>query len=344
MIDMKQYADFLTKDKDWKIIRATELLFNKINKLFIYDNIPDDIPMDVVEGWLHRHGSVIAYRIGDVLEISNNYSGVDLDHYNRPQSFTITINNDTTNNISATKDNSVIIKNTFTMIDLNALFTEYAAFKTEMDITARQFPVLLRSPFIMEAKDTIAYERAIETLKTIVDGDTSVILTDAVNSDDLSMHEMIHPNTGILDFIELDRYKKSEFFSEIGINFNDNGKRTYVSDQELNMQADTTQFLLRDMLHCRMEAVDKINELWGYDIKVMLNPDLFETESGDDEDGNNSDDNDNGDDVNNDDVDGDDSDSNNNGDSSETSDNGEEDDNENEDDDTKLKRGDDDGR
>lgn len=95
----------------------------------------------------------------------------------------------------------------------------------------------------------------------------------------------------LAELVELHNYIISNYFQSIGIRANDIRKKSHVLQDEIDVQNDYLQVSILEILTSWQKGFDKVNELFGTDIRVELNPALIHTlvddsvqddESGDD--------------------------------------------------------------
>ena len=95
----------------------------------------------------------------------------------------------------------------------------------------------------------------------------------------------------LAELVELHNYIISNYFQSIGIRANDIRKKSHVLQDEIDVQNDYLQVSILEILTSWQVGFDKVNELFGTDIHVELNPALIHTliddnmqnnESGDD--------------------------------------------------------------
>lgn len=79
----------------------------------------------------------------------------------------------------------------------------------------------------------------------------------------------------LLNLIEAHQYILANFFNEIGIAAQWNGKRERVNTAETELMTGSYDINIWNMLENRKKAVEKINELFGTSISVELNPEIF---------------------------------------------------------------------
>lgn len=84
----------------------------------------------------------------------------------------------------------------------------------------------------------------------------------------------------LLNLIEAHRSILGDFYAELGIGYQSNMKRERINEAEIGLMKGQLDVNIWNMLECREEAVEKINELFGTSISVKLNPDVFYYGSG----------------------------------------------------------------
>lgn len=81
----------------------------------------------------------------------------------------------------------------------------------------------------------------------------------------------------ISELVELNNYLISNYFQSIGIRANDIRKKSHVLQDEIDVQNDYLQVSILEILTSWQAGFDKVNELYGTDIHVELNPALIHT-------------------------------------------------------------------
>lgn len=81
----------------------------------------------------------------------------------------------------------------------------------------------------------------------------------------------------ISELVELNNYLISNYFQSIGIRANDIRKKSHVLQDEIDVQNDYLQVSILEILSSWQAGFDKVNELYGTDIHVELNPALIHT-------------------------------------------------------------------
>jgi hypothetical protein len=76
----------------------------------------------------------------------------------------------------------------------------------------------------------------------------------------------------IAQLIELHQYIIAQFYQAIGIKANAINKKERLITDEINSQDDYLAISLLDLITSWREGFEKVNEMYGTDIKVELNP------------------------------------------------------------------------
>ena len=102
-------------------------------------------------------------------------------------------------------------------------------------------------------------------------------LASAIVSDEWALNDGIGvmPCAGdshktITELIELRQYIKASWFNELGLQANYNMKREAINSTEGQLNEDGLVPLVADMLECREEFAEGINDMFGTDITVEL--------------------------------------------------------------------------
>ena len=81
----------------------------------------------------------------------------------------------------------------------------------------------------------------------------------------------------ISELVELHNYIISNYFQSIGVRSNNIRKKSHVLQDEIDVQNDYLQISIFEILASWQAGFDKVNELYGTDIRVELNPALLDT-------------------------------------------------------------------
>lgn len=141
---------------------------------------------------------------------------------------------------------------------------------TDISLTFASFNTRLKKIFTSNDDNTKASLDAL--LDDIYNGKeiTSIVTDDLYKNSVESVDYNSSQNNDIKDLIELKQYIKANWYIDLGINANYNMKREAINENEMNVNDDALIPLIDDMLMVREKAIEKINKMFGLNIKVKL--------------------------------------------------------------------------
>lgn len=242
----------------------------RTQSMFEYDDLPETIPQRNLEIMLQLNGNIFWKSVYGKEYVFTGGLGGEPDVYYEPTIYTIA--NPALNYSDNCKinDDGVLIRNDSFGVGLLPMFKMYASLITENIITMRVCDIVTRMAFLMSAADDRTKASAEKFLERILDGKLGVI------SDNAFLESLkVNPTTTnnairLTDLIEYQQYLKAAWFNDLGINANYNMKRESISPDEAQLNDDALLPLVDDMLKMRKEGIDKVNEMFGHDIKVRL--------------------------------------------------------------------------
>lgn len=277
-------------DKERSVRQYVAYMLDRSNQMFEYEGLPDTIPAYMLELYLQIFGYAAFIKVDntnpiwypsqldtpDGLYIFYGGIGGERDIYYRPRLFTAA-NPRLKNSIKATilyeqpmevETPCVLMKNDRNYCGLVPLYNRYAAQLTENDISIRSAQINARAQIGIsvncdrDAETARKYLDGLEAGKLAVMGETSFL--NGISVANVSTQSSNH----IIQLIELQQYLKASWYNELGLNVNFNMKREYMSEEEIAVNTDILLPLVDDMLKCREEACELINQVFGTNIKV----------------------------------------------------------------------------
>lgn len=269
--------------------------------MFTYDGtLPDTLPQDSVEemildGYIYvtyiNDDEILNYpntpQIKGGLYAFNGIEGTYPDFYGRSTVLNIShprLKGPIRREIGV---DCVKVKNDSLGTGLYTLNKRYATMLVENEISLLIADINVRTPAVMVAETDSARKSAEEFLNQVNKGSVGVI-TGKSFTDNNGITSLPYNNTAsqsITNLIELEQYLKASWYNEIGLNSNYNMKREALNTAENDMNYDALVPLPLNMLTSRQKGWDKVNEIFGTNIKVRFNEpfrQLLET-TGDDE-------------------------------------------------------------
>lgn len=278
-------------NKEVSVRNYVNYMLDRTNSMFEYDGLPDTIPAYILELYLQIFGYAAFVEVKETnpvhtpqqinvpagLYIFFGGIGGERDIYYRPKLFTAAnprLKGSVQSTILYAGDSTdvdkpcVLMRNDTNYCGLLPLFNRYASQLTENDISIRSAQINARAQVGIEAASTRDKEAArkyiddLEAGKLAVIGETAFL--DGLRLSNISTQSS---NT-VIQLIELQQYLKASWYNELGLNVNFNMKREYMSEEEIAVNTDILLPLVDDMLKCRVEACNLINEVFGTNISV----------------------------------------------------------------------------
>lgn len=243
--------------------------------MFAYKNLPDTIPHEVFDRLTIVNGisCITKGTDGKLYVFGGNLGGVQ-DVYYRPTTFIISnphLKDGFYKECIVLGDephDGVLMRNDTEWIGLMPMIARYSYLLAENTITLRMADVNLRILALLTAptdKEKVAAE---EYLRKIDNGEMGVISQQPF-FDGVKMQNPPSNNGSYLtQFIELHQYLTGSFYNEIGLLANYNMKREAIGTGETTLNQDMLLPLCENMLKCRREDMNMVNEMFGTNIEV----------------------------------------------------------------------------
>lgn len=240
----------------------------RINKMFKYENLPDTIPQEILETFLIQNGTCYITKEFSRLYCFIGSMGGEPDEYYRPTKYIVA---NPALKLSKEYDlwnDGVLMRNDTLWIGLTPLMSRYAAMMAENILTIRSADIMLRAVAMITAPDDSSKLSAELYLKKLNDGELGVIGENPF-FDGVKLQSPPSNNGSYLtQFIELQQYLKASFYNEIGLDANYNMKREAIMSGESMLNKDLLLPLCENMLMCRKQDIEKVNEMFGTNITV----------------------------------------------------------------------------
>lgn len=268
-IDYQVTYDYHNKKKN--VSDYVKYMLNRSLAMFHYENLPDTIPQAELEKMLQVNGYVaIADVKGELYAFNGGLGGVG-DVYNRPTQIVISnpfLNYNATLEIN--KD-CVIVSNDSMKMGLVPMYEKYCTMLNESDISIILATINKRIQILLSANDDNTVQSAKQFLNDIENGKLGVIAESKL-FDSLKVNNSANSsNVNLRDLFELHQYIKASMYNEIGLGSNNNLKREHLLTAEVEVNSDNLYPLVDDMLECRRKSLEKVNEMFGTNIKVEFN-------------------------------------------------------------------------
>ena len=255
----------------------------RLQSMFKYENLPETIPAYWLEHYLLTNGNCLIIKHNEKLYAVTGGQGSIPNAYYIPSRY-IVANPYLNNGLVPEKDSvessfsktfvidgdSVLIRNDTYSQGVLPMLRRYLSNMVENDITMNIADVLARASIAISAGDDNTKASAELWLKRLRDGNLG-ILGDNSFLESLNMHEFKEVASTLIPLIEYHQYLKASLYNELGLNSNYNMKRESINSNESQLNDDMLHPLIDDMLRHRQEGIDKVNAMFGTDIKVSFN-------------------------------------------------------------------------
>ena len=270
LFDGVNFTECILKNKPLQQRSYLRYMFARTQAMFKYENLPESIPQRELELQLQAFGHVgFIHRDGNLYALRGNFGGKPNPYY-FPEDYIIA--NPSLNFSKEFKidEDCIVVRNDSMYMGLMPLYLRYSTQLVENDLSMMISIINTRIINYLIANDDESMESAKEFIKGITNGDFGVIGGDSVFESIKSLPSS-ELSGKITELIEAQQYLKAGWFNELGLRENYNMKREAINSEEAQMTHDALFPLIDDMLNCRKEGIEKVNEMFGTDISVDFN-------------------------------------------------------------------------
>lgn len=297
------------KDKKQSANSYFKYFLARLGRMFEYENLPDTIPHEILDRYLFINGIALITEVEGKLYTFYGNLGGPQDVYYRPTEFIVsnphiktksgelfTANVPVFNTgfpvgstplgsgeagASISADGSgalkgVLIRNDTEWQGLTPMLSRYSYLMAENILTLRTADVMLRITSLLTAPSDKERASALEYLKTIENGGLGVI-GESPFFDGVKLQSPPSNNGSYLtQFIEYQQYLKGSIYNELGLSANYNMKREAIGKGESTLDEDALLPLADNMLLCRRQDLEKVNQMYGTSITVKFSSSWLE--------------------------------------------------------------------
>lgn len=241
----------------------------RLQKMFKYTNLPETIPREMLEYYLMINGTcfITKHEDGNLYAFTGSFGG-EPDPYYKPTKYIVANPALKLSKEFDINSDGVLIRNDSIWQGLYPLMARYASLMAENILTLRSADVMLRVIAMLTAPDDKTRIAAEAYLKKLENGEFGVIAENRFFEGVKMQSPPSNNGSYLTQFIELHQYLKGSFYNEVGLNANFNMKREALGDGEASLNEDSLLPLCDEMLRCRQEDIQKVNEMFGTNITV----------------------------------------------------------------------------
>lgn len=261
--------------------------------LFEWEGLPDSVDPLYLEETLYRTGQLGFVKNSKYGIVGLGIGGMsDLNLYYRPQSLRVIGNGGFNQAFKPYIGDGIILPNSGIYLKNNdmrmatmALIEPFIDKLDKIDNTINQVLIASSVPFIFtgEERDKVTFNNV---LKQIEEYAPAIFVKSGLGTmEGLSTLDIKTAQTTTLT--ELYQIKKivwGELLEFLGIESLSMEKNAHMLNAEVDASKDATNFNIDLMLKTRVEAAERMNELWGLNVKVHLKNDLLVDEAEESED------------------------------------------------------------
>lgn len=265
---LKSYDFTYCSDKNKVFENYCNYMFTRTQSMFVYEGLPETIPVQWLEQYLQRNGSCCVAEVdGKLYALLGNACG-ELDEYYQPTKYIVANPALGISKEFTIGEDCVYCRNDFDALGLTPLISRYCGLMTENCLTVRLSDINMRMMSLLSAPDDSTFQSAKDYMKDLEDGKLGVV-GEAPFFDGLKVQsKSIGNGDYMIQFIELQQYLKGSLYNELGINANFNMKREALSGEEVALNDDALMPLIDDMLKQRRAMCDELNEMFGLNVSV----------------------------------------------------------------------------
>ena len=265
---MSKFYRYDFRNKEENVNNFIRYMLVRTLQMFKYKGLPETIPQKELEQLLQVQGyAFITEHEGEIYAFSGGLGGKP-GVYGEPTEIVIAnpaLNFNKTLNIER---DGVLINNDDMRQGLIPLISRYTTILNENEITMILSTINKRVNNLISVSDDNTADSAKKYLDGLEAGKIGYIMENRLY-DSLKAKTISETNsTRLVDLIELQQYIKASLYNELGLNSNFNMKRERLIKPEVEMNTSSIYPLVDNMLHCRQEAVEKINAMFGTSITV----------------------------------------------------------------------------
>ena len=268
---METTFDSPIKDKQRCLDSFIKQMFNRTQSMFNYYGLPETLPQQYIERYLQVYGHcIIAKHENDLYAFWGGFSGMPDVYYNPTKYVVSNVALNLYKEFTIDAD-CVLCKNDTNLQGLSFIFRKYGVLLIENDLTIYSLLKTARASLMLSASDDKTKRECDIFIDKIENGDIYCIGENAF-FEGVKVHSTMQGSAGLINqFIELEQYIKASCLNEIGLNANYNMKRESLNTAESALNDDFLIPLIDNMLQCRKDFVEKINDKYGLNVSVNLN-------------------------------------------------------------------------
>lgn len=264
------------KDKKKTVEFYETQMLNKTSSMFKYKGIPDTIPERYLELYIQSKGVCAIAKCptdGNYYALLGGLGG-ECDAYYVPKYFIganpwLNWDYELEQNVDC-----VVFFNDPLRVGLLPIIDRYATLLAENELTMNVAVINNRLTNIISTYNDRQFKAGQSLVECVNNGELAVFRDNTFMPTDIKPYGSSNQRY-VTQLIELEQYLKAQLYNDLGLNFNYNMKRETLTSSEVMMNNDSLLPLVDKMLLMRKEAIEKCNNLFGWEASVEFNSSWF---------------------------------------------------------------------
>ena len=275
---MSGFYHYDFRNKAENVDNFIRYMLTRTLQMFEYNGLPETIPQKELERLLQIKGYAFITEYEGKLYAFTGGLGGQQGVYGEPTEIVIANPALSFNKTLNLEKDGVLINNDDMRQGLIPLISKYGTILNENEITMILSTINKRVNNFISVSDDNTAESAKQYLKGLEAGNIGYIMESRLYESLKTKSNSETNSTRLIDLIELQQYIKASLYNELGLNSNFNMKRERLIKPEVEMNTSSIYPLVDNMLHCRQEAIEKINKRYGTSITVEFSSSWSERE------------------------------------------------------------------
>lgn len=264
------------------------LLLNRVVNLFDWYDLPKTVDKQYLCSLLFLTGKATFFKSNDKLYVADCAVGGELNEYYYPKYAILANPVLGSKNLLIGTDCTIVYTSTADKLNTNVRVgdTGYAAICPTYGLITKTAELLAdcmssinivqknaRASFVITAPTDNVRIQMDMLLKRMYEGEPYTTVTDSAFADNRVSVSPLTTTTGnstLRELRETQQYYLSQFYHAIGVDSNSNFKRERLTTAELDSESEPLQINIIDMVSSVKEGIDRVNNLFGTNIKVDL--------------------------------------------------------------------------
>ena len=293
MLVIPNYEGVCNVDQNFRFYFKT--LTNKVGQMIEFKNLPENVDEEFLKEQLILCGKICFTQFNQHIYALNGNIGGEPNCYYEPQDFIIA------NPVLGSKTVKIRHEDGSTKVDglegilvgltsidkrveslhggLYDLIYQTAGLLADNVVSLNCAQINSRVQVAFVADDEAIANTGEKVLKDMYNGKPFKILTqDILNKLTVSPIAASGTNTTIMSLIEAQANIWQNFYNQLGLSYNGNLKRERINTAESELMTGSLNLNLQTIIENLKADIDKVNELFGTDIEVDINPDAMPPE------------------------------------------------------------------